>query len=167
MTVEQIQPLTFLSSSSSEHSAAHLGLVLVPGSFALGLAQLLVLFVVQQRVVLVKRHNMLLAGLQQLRQQEILRTDGDTLETLTAWVREVPCRAYLWHRQRVPVALAGGRRVQQVRLEHVEFGQLVEGEVPLNLLLVHHTVGQGLLGHLTVIDLLLHGALVVEIKGLY
>lgn len=85
MTVEQIQPLTFSSFSSEHrglneprHPAAYLGLVLVPGSFALGLAQLLVFFVVQQRVVLMKRHNVVLAGLQQLRQQEILRTDGET-----------------------------------------------------------------------------------------
>lgn len=88
MTVEQIQPLTFLTSSSfssehrgldeAHHSAAYLGLVLIPGSLALGLAQLLVLFVVQQRVVLVKRHNLVLAGLQQLREEEILTNDGDT-----------------------------------------------------------------------------------------
>lgn len=88
MTVEQIPRLTLLtlSSFSSEHqglkeahdSAAYLGFVLVPGSFALGLAQLLVLLVVQQGVVLVERHNLLLADLQQLPQQEILRRDRDS-----------------------------------------------------------------------------------------
>ena len=43
--------------------------------------------------------------------------------------------------------------------ELVELRQLVHGEVSLNLLLVHHAGGQGLLGHLPVVDLLLHGAL--------
>lgn len=35
--------------------------------------------------------------------------------------------------------------------------------MPLNLLLIHHSVGQRLLGHLTIIDLLLHGALHMKI----
>lgn len=52
--------------------------------------------------------------------------------------------------------------VQQVWRERVKFSQLVEREVPLDLLLVHHSVGQRLFGHLPVIDLFLHGALQTE-----
>lgn len=44
----------------------HLGLVLGPGSFTFGLAQLLLHLVVQQRVVLVERHYLVFAGIQQL-----------------------------------------------------------------------------------------------------
>lgn len=52
--------------------------------------------------------------------------------------------------------------VQQVWRERVKFSQLVKSVVPLDLLLVHHSVGQRLLGHLPVIDLFLHGALQME-----
>lgn len=41
----------------------HLSLVLGPGSFPLRLAELLLYFVVQQRLVLVKRHDLVLAGI--------------------------------------------------------------------------------------------------------
>ena len=41
----------------------------------------------------------------------------------------------------------------------VELCQFIHGEMPLDLLLVHHTCRQTLLGHLPVIDLLLHCAL--------
>lgn len=54
--------------------------------------------------------------------------------------------------------LAGGV-LHQVRLKCVKLGQLVHGEVALDLLLVHHAERQRLLGHLTVVDLLLHGSL--------
>ena len=41
----------------------------------------------------------------------------------------------------------------------VELCQFIHGEMPLDLLLVHHTCRQTLLGHLPVIDLFLHCAL--------
>lgn len=48
----------------SRHSdGAHLSLVLRPGSFTLWLAELLLYFVVQQRLVLMKRHYLVFAGI--------------------------------------------------------------------------------------------------------
>lgn len=47
-----------------------------------------------------------------------------------------------------------------------EFVELRGSVVPANLLLVHHSHGQGLLCHLTIIDLLFHGALEERRKGI-
>lgn len=54
--------------------ADHLGLVLGPGSFTFRLAQLLLHLVVQQRVVLMERHYLVFAGLQQLRDYFLLES---------------------------------------------------------------------------------------------
>lgn len=54
--------------------------------------------------------------------------------------------------------------VQQVRLKGVELSQFVHCKVPLNLLLVHHPEWQRLFGYLSLINLLLHGALKEENK---
>lgn len=64
-------------------------------------------------------------------------------------------------------ALLGLGLIQQVWRERVELSQLVEREVPFDLLLVHHSVGQGLFGHLPVVDLFLHGSLQVEQRIYY
>lgn len=55
------------------------------------------------------------------------------------------------------------RLVRQVRLKCVKFRELGEREVSLDLLLIHHSVGQRLLRHLPIIDFLLHCALRVNI----
>lgn len=50
--------------------------------------------------------------------------------------------------------------IEQVWLKCVEFSQLMKSEVPFNLLMIYDSIGQRLLGHLTIVDLLLHGSLV-------
>lgn len=67
---------------------------------------------------------------------------------------------HFWQHGSVPLLLLLGVGViQQVWLKGVELGELVHGEVPLHLLLVHHPEGQRLLRHLPVVDLVLHGPL--------
>lgn len=71
----------------------------------------------------------------------------------------------LWHDRGASFALLGVWIIQQVWLKRVEFGQLKQGEVTLDLLLIYHSIGQRLLDHLTVIDFLLHGALERKTTG--
>lgn len=76
------------------------------------------------------------------------------------WERVRACD--LWQSRAGSFALLRLGLVQQVWCEGVKLSQLVKREVPLDLLLVHHSVGQGLFGHLPVVDLFLHGALQME-----
>ena len=51
------------------------------------------------------------------------------------------------------------RLIERVRLERVQLSELLASEVTIQLMLVDHTLRQALLGHLSLVDLLLHGAL--------
>lgn len=159
--------------SASQHTGLYLRLVLSPGIFAFCLAELLLLLVVQQRLMLMKRHDLVLTGLQQLCQDFILKSEHRNIFQTANSMRDALCQSAKWyqshwkcghlrHNGGASSAFFGVWVVQQVGLKRVEFGQLKQGEVPLDLLLIHHSVGQRLLGHLTVIDLLLHGALEME-----
>lgn len=65
------------------------------------------------------------------------------------------------------LAFLGVHVVKQVGLKCVEFRQFIKSEVPLDLLLVNNSVGQRLLSHLAIINLLLHGALEMKVPLLF
>lgn len=119
---------------------------------------------VQQRVVLVERHYLVFAGLQQLSDYFFLKSQTPKSFNIAnpSPARKGATTYNLWHSRGASSALLRVGLVQQVWRERVKFSQLVKSVVPLDLLLVHHSVGQRLLGHLPVIDLFLHGALQVE-----
>lgn len=114
-----------------------------------------------------ERHDLVFAGIQQRCDDFFLRSHtAKSFNIANSPASRTGATTYdLRHSRGGSSALLGVGLVQQVWRERVKFGQLVKSVVPLDLLLVHHSVGQRLLGHLPVIDLFLHGALQMENDG--
>lgn len=110
-----------------------------------------------------KRHYLVFAGIQQLCDYFFLRRQTSKSFNANSSPPKKGAKSYDLRHSRggssAPLRLG---LVQQVWRERVKFGQLVKRVVPLDLLLVHHSVGQRLFGHLPVVDLFLHGALQME-----